>query len=131
MKKKVIIGFLIAIILIGVIGIWKGEALIDAIFYDMDATMDLPKNLYDDESLTKAEQKKEESDDGIYVADVNDYLSLRSEPNSRAEVLEKLPALTEMELISTDTAPYVLVYVPSLDMEGYVHEDYIMKKQDS
>lgn len=52
MKKKVLIGILTALVLMVGVVIWQGEAIIDMIFYDMDATMDLPENLYDDESLT-------------------------------------------------------------------------------
>lgn len=126
--KKVILGILIVIIAIVGIGIWKGEDLVNAVFYDMDATMDLPDNLYDDESLTKAESTKEETESDLYVADVRDYLSLREEPNGNSKVLEKLAPQTEMEIISRDTAPYVQVYVPSLDKEGYVHQNYISKK---
>lgn len=127
--KKVLIGILVAVLLIGGIGVFKGEDIVNFIFYDMDATMDLPENLYDDVSLTNAEKIKDETETEIYVANVNDYLSLRAEPNSGGQVLEKLEPQTEMELISTETAPYVQVYVPSLDKEGYVHEDYIVKKE--
>lgn len=123
--KKVLIGILIAIVAIVGIGIFKGEAIMDALFYDMDATMDLPQNLYDDESLVNAHKNKEESKPEIYVADVNDYLSLRQEPSSRSKVLEKLPPLTQMEVLSREDAPYVRVYVPELELEGYVHENYI------
>lgn len=123
--KKVLIGILIATVAIVGIGIFKGEAIMDALFYDMDATMDLPQNLYDDESLVNAHKNKEESKPEIYVADVNDYLSLRQEPSSRSKVLEKLPPLTQMEVLSREDAPYVRVYVPELELEGYVHENYI------
>ena len=123
--KKVLIGILIAIVAIVGIGFFKGEAIVDALFYDMDATMDLPQNLYDDESLVNAHKNKEESKPEIYVADVNDYLSLRQEPSSRSKVLEKLPPLTQMEVLSREDAPYVRVYVPELELEGYVHENYI------
>lgn len=129
--KKVLIGLLVAVLVIGGIGVVKGEDIVNAIFYDMDATMDLPENLYDDASLTNAEKIKDETKTDLYVADVNDYLSLRAEPSANGEVLEKLPPQTEMELISTDTAPYVQVYVPSLDKEGYVHQNYIVKKEES
>lgn len=128
--KKVLIGILAVMIVLAGIGVWKGEDIINAMFYDMDAVMDLPENLHDDESLTSAEKKKEQEEDEVYVADVSDYLSLRAEPNSRARVLEKLPPLTQLEIISSETAPYVKVYVPELDLEGYVHEDYIAKKSD-
>lgn len=50
--KKVVIGVLTALALLVGVLIWQGEAIIDLLFYDMDATMDLPENLYDDESLT-------------------------------------------------------------------------------
>lgn len=127
--KKILIGILIVIVAVTGIGIFKGEAIMDALFYDMDATMDLPENLYDDESLKNAHKRKDESKTEIYVADVNDYLSLREGPNSRAKVLEKLPPLTQMEVISRDDAPYVQVYVLDLEIEGYVHEDYIKVKE--
>lgn len=126
--KKVLIGILIVILALIGIGIFKGEAIMDALFYDMDATMDLPENLYDDESLVNAQKRKDESKPEIYVANVNDYLSLRQEPNSRSKVLEKLPPLTQMEVISRDHAPYVQVYVLDLEIEGYVHENYIKLK---
>ena len=123
--KKVLIGILIATVAIVGNGIFKGEAIMDALFYDMDATMDLPQNLYDDESLVNAHKNNEESKPEIYVADVNDYLSLRQEPSSRSKVLEKHPPLTQMEVLSREDAPYVRVYVPELEVEGYVHENYI------
>lgn len=126
--KKVILGIIIVILAIIGVGIWKGEDIVNAVFYDMDATMDLPDNLYDDESLTKVESTKEEEESDLYVANVRDYLSLREEPNGSSKVLEKLAPQTEMEILSRDTAPYVQVYVPSIDKEGYVHQDYISKK---
>lgn len=127
--KKVLIGILIVIVAVVGIGVFKGEAIMDALFYDMDATMDLPENLYEDQSLVSAKQLKGESKAEIYVADVNDYLSLREEPSSRAKVLEKLPPNTQMEVLSRDNAPYVQVYVTDLKIEGYVHEDYIKIKE--
>lgn len=51
MKKKVWLGVLTAFILIVGVVIWQGEKIVDLIFYDMNATMDLPEHLYDDESL--------------------------------------------------------------------------------
>lgn len=52
MKKRVWLGVLTALILIVGVVIWQGEKIVDLIFYDMNATMDLPDHLYDDESLT-------------------------------------------------------------------------------
>lgn len=128
--KKIILGLLIVLIAIVGIGIVKGEDIMNAVFYDMDATMDLPKNLYDDASLTNGTVEKKEETSDVYVADVRDYLSLREEPSGNGKVIEKLAPQTEMEMISEDTAPYVQVYVPSLDKEGYVHQDYIAKKDN-
>ena len=53
--KKTIIGVLTALLLIGGLLVWQGENLIYLIFYDKNATMDLPENLYDDDSLIKSE----------------------------------------------------------------------------
>ena len=49
--KKVVIGVLTAIVLLIGLFVWQGEAILDMIFYDMDATMDLTENLYDEEGL--------------------------------------------------------------------------------
>lgn len=129
--KKVLLGFLLVFaVLIGV-AIWKGEDIVNALFYDMDATMDLPANLYEDDSLPKVVNSKddsEEEDEDIYLADVKEYLSLRDAPNNDSDVIEQLMPLTEMELISEASYPFMLVYVPSIDKEGYVHRDYIVKK---
>lgn len=60
MKKKVWIGILAAFILLVGVLIWKGDAVVNMIFYDMDATMDLPENLYDDENLTPSSSDNNE-----------------------------------------------------------------------
>lgn len=60
MKKKVWIGILTAFILLVGVLIWKGDAVVNMIFYDMDATMDLPENLYDDENLTPSSSDNNE-----------------------------------------------------------------------
>lgn len=122
--KKAVIGVLTAIVLIGGLLLWQGENILDLIFYDMDATMDLPENLYEDESLTGSG----ETSSDIYIVDVNEYLSLRKEPNSKAEVLAKLKADTKVQLLDDSTAPFVEVYVPEEGISGYVHEDYIVKQ---
>ena len=85
--------------------------------------MDLPENLYDDESLTGSV-----SSGPIYIVDVNDYLSLREEPRSGAEVLAKLKPDTEVQFLGDAQDPYVEVYVSEEDLTGYVHEDYIVEK---
>ena len=121
--KKVLIGVLVALLLIGGLLVWKGEAILDMIFYDMNATMDLPENLYDDESLTNSGGSSD-----IYIVDVNDYLSLREEPKSGAKVLAKLKPDTEVQMLGDADDPFVEVYVPDQDLTGYVHEDYIVKK---
>jgi hypothetical protein len=36
-----------------------------------------------------------------------------------------------MELISEASYPFLLVYVPSIDKEGYVHRDYIAKQGET
>lgn len=123
--KKTLIGILTALVLIVSLLIWQGEAILDMIFYDMNATMDLPENLYDDESLTGSGGK---GSSNIYLVNVNDYLSLRKSPNSGAEVLAKLQPDTEVELIGDADDPYVEVYVPEKDLTGYVHEEYLVKK---
>lgn len=123
--KKTLIGILTALVLIVSLLIWQGEAILDMIFYDMNATMDLPENLYDDESLTGSGSK---GSSNIYLVNVNDYLSLRKSPNSGAEVLAKLQPDTEVELIGDADDPYVEVYVPEKDLTGYVHEEYLVKK---
>ena len=53
--KKTIIGFLLVVGLLAGLVVWQGENILYWVFYDMDATMDLPENLYDDESLTNSE----------------------------------------------------------------------------
>ncbi len=50
--KKAIIGIITFLVLLIGVFIWQGETILEMFFYDMDATMDLPENLYDDESLT-------------------------------------------------------------------------------
>ena len=45
--KKALIWILAVILLVGGVIFWQGENIVDMIFYDMDATMDLPKNLYE------------------------------------------------------------------------------------
>lgn len=121
--KKTIIGILAALLLIVGIVIWQGENILHLIFYDMNATMDLPENLYDDESLTNSGASSD-----LYIVKVNDYLSLREEPSSGAEVLSKLKPDTEVQLLGDADDPFVEVYVPEEKLTGYVHEDYIRKK---
>lgn len=131
--KKALLGFLLVIAALIGIAVWKGEDIINALFYDMDATMDLPANLYEDDSLPKVTRSKDdtEEDEDIYLADVEEYLSLRDAPNADSDVIAEIQPLTEMELISEASYPYLLVYVPSVDKEGYVHRDYIVKKGDT
>lgn len=131
--KKALLGFLLVIAALIGIAVWKGEDIINAVFYDMDATMDLPANLYEDDSLPKVTRSKDdtEEDEDIYLADVEEYLSLRDAPNADSDVIVEIQPLTEMELISEASYPYLLVYVPSVDKEGYVHRDYIVKKGDT
>lgn len=131
--KKALLGFLLVIAALIGIAVWKGEDIINAVFYDMDATMDLPANLYEDDSLPKVTRSKDdtEEDEDIYLADVEEYLSLRDAPNADSDVIAEIQPLTEMELISEASYPYLLVYVPSVDKEGYVHRDYIVKKGDT
>ena len=131
--KKVLLGFLLVIAALIGIAVWKGEDIINAVFYDMDATMDLPANLYEDDSLPKVTRSEDdtEEDEDIYLADVEEYLSLRDAPNADSDVISEIQPLTEMELISEASYPYLLVYVPSVDKEGYVHRDYIVKKGDT
>ena len=131
--KKVLLGFLLVIDALIGIAVWKGEDIINAVFYDMDATMDLPANLYEDDSLPKVTRSEDdtEEDEDIYLADVEEYLSLRDAPNADSDVIAEIQPLTEMELISEASYPYLLVYVPSVDKEGYVHRDYIVKKGDT
>lgn len=131
--KKVLLGFLLVIAALIGTAVWKGEDIINAVFYDMDATMDLPANLYEDDSLPKVTRSKDdtEEDEDIYLADVEEYLSLRDAPNADSDVIAEIQPLTEMELISEASYPYLLVYVPSVDKEGYVHRDYIVKKGDT
>lgn len=121
--KKTVITILAMLVLIVGLCIWQGENMLDFIFYDMNATMDLPKNLYDDETLTGSGRGS-----AIYIVNVNEYLSLRVEPKSGSKVLARLKADTEVELISDADDPYVQVYVPSEELTGYVHEEYIVKK---
>lgn len=121
--KKAILGILAALLLIVGLVIWQGENILNFIFYDMNATMDLPENLYDDENLTNSGASS-----ALYIVDVNDYLSLREEPNSGAEVLAKLKPDTEVQLLGEADDPFVEVYVPGENLTGYVHGDYIRKK---
>ena len=121
--KKAVIGVLAALLLVGGLLVWKGEAILDMIFYDMDATMDLPENLYDDESLTNSGGSSD-----IYIVDVNEYLSLREEPSSSSDVLAKLKPDTVVQKIGDGEGSFVEVYVPDQNLTGYVHEDYIVKK---
>jgi len=120
--KKTVIGVLAVLVLLGGVVLWQGENILNLIFYDMDATMDLPENLYDDESLTGS------GNSNIYIVEVNDYLSLREEPKSGSEVIAKLKPSTEVQLLSEADDPYVEVSVPEQDLTGYVHKDYIRAK---
>ena len=125
--KKGLIGFLVFVFILAGVCIWQGENIVNAIFYDMDATMDLPENLFDDDSLNSVAQNAQKKEN-IYLADVNDFLSLREEPKRGSRVLAEIKPQTEMELLDSTTSPYVKVYVPIMELEGYVHEDYIVKK---
>lgn len=130
--KKVLLGFLLVFAAFVGILVWKGEAIIDALFYNMDATMDLPANLYEDENLPEVVNSEDDTEEeDIYIADVKEYLSLRDAPNSDSDVILQIMPLTEMELISEASYPFLLVYVPSADKEGYVHRDYIVKKGEA
>jgi hypothetical protein len=131
--KKVLLGFLLVFAVLVGIMVWKGNDIVNALFYDMDATMDLPANLYDDKSLTETESSSEEDseEEDIYLADVTEYLSLRDAPNQDSDVVAQLAPLTQMELISEASYPFLLVYVPSIDKEGYVHRDYIAKQGET
>ena len=127
--KKGLLGFLIFFALLAVIIFWKGGDIVDAVFYDMDAEMDLPDNLYENYELPKAGDSPEEPEDtAYYLADVKESLELHDAPDKNSDVIARLSPLTEMELISEASYPYQLVYVPNLDMEGYVHGDFIVKK---
>ena len=130
--KKVLLGFLLVFVAFVGILVWKGEAIIDALFYNMDATMDLPANLYEDENLPEVVNSEDDTEEeDIYIADVKEYLSLRDAPNNDSDVILQIMPLTEMELISEASYPFLLVYVPSADKEGYVQRDYIVKKGEA
>lgn len=130
--KKVLLTILLVFAVLAGILVWKGEDIVNALFYDMDATMDLPANLYENDDLPTAKTSVDDTEEeDIYIADVQEYLSLRDAPNADSDVVAQLDPLTEMEMISEASYPFVLVYVPSIDAEGYVHQDYIVKKGET
>ena len=90
----------------------------------------------EDPVISATEEEKEEGNstyDNIYIADVHQSLTLRTEPDSNARPImeEGLAAMTKMQVIryveNTSFAYVEVINGPYAGYEGYVNYEYITK----
>ena len=75
-------------------------------------------------STTKVSAKLDKTHYGeTRYANVSDFLALRSQATSDSKELARLAPNTKMVIIGT-TGNWIKVYVPSLDLDGYVFNKY-------
>ncbi len=135
MLKKLIISVICAIFVIG-----TSLMMFMALFFLLPsrkagASISLPSSVRDTESekaKDSEEDTEEEEDKDIYVADVYESLTLRTQPDSdnhQGDV--SLPQMTHMKLLEfIDGTDYVYVQVSSGEYsgsKGYVNKQYITK----
>ena len=76
-------------------------------------------------STTKVSAKLDKTHYGeTRYANVSDFLALRSQATSDSKELSRLAPNTKMVIIGT-TGNWIKVYVPSLDLDGYVFNKYL------
>ena len=99
------------------------------------SSISLPAQVEDPEVLPeeKAEESEDSTYDNIYIADVHQSLTLRTEPDSNAKPImeEGLAAMTKMQVIryveNTSFAYVEVINGPYQGYEGYVNYEYITR----
>ena len=95
----------------------------------------LPAQVEDPEDLPAENTEQEENStyDNIYIADVHQSLTLRTQPDSNSKPImeEGLAAMTKMQVIryveNTNFAYVEVINGPYQGYEGYVNCDYITR----
>lgn len=140
-KLLTILGIILAI---GIVIFLCKDPIVNIIFYDMDAEMDLPKDLKSDPKYApSSSSKKDKSDKGneteeqmgqeeaeqVYTVEAKTGLSLRTSPEATGDTIMKLEYKTEVIVIDDSTAPFVEVkLVDNPDLRGYLNQDYLYLK---
>lgn len=140
-KLLTILGIILAI---GIVIFLCKDPIVNIIFYDMDAEMDLPKDLKSDPKYApSSSSKKDKSDKGndteeqmgqeeaeqVYTVEAKTGLSLRTSPEATGDTIMKLEYKTEVIVIDDSTAPVVEVkLVDNPDLRGYLNQDYLYLK---
>ena len=99
------------------------------------SSISLPAQVEDPEVLPDetTEDNEDSTYDNIYIADVHQSLTLRTEPDSNAKPImeEGLAAMTKMQVIryieNTNFAYVEVINGPYKGYEGYVNYDYITR----
>lgn len=139
-----ILGIILAI---GIVIFLCKDPIVNTLFYDMDAEMDLPKDLKTDPKYapssgskkdkkdeiygteTEEEMEQEESEQ-VYTVEAKTGLSLRVFPEATGDTIMKLEYKTEVIVIDHSTAPFVEVkLVDNPNLRGYLNQEYLEKKK--
>ncbi len=141
-KLLTILGIILAI---GIVIFLCKDPIVNIVFYDMDAEMDLPKDLKTDPKYAPSSSSKEDKKDAtyeteeqigqeeseqVYTVEAKSGLSLRTSPEATGDTITKLEYKTEVIVIDDSTAPFVEVkLVNNPDLRGYLNEEYLEKKK--
>lgn len=130
MIKKVIVSILCALMVACVVSC--GFLALYFILPSQKARMSisLPRSVEDSSEVLAAQATSQEDGTSItYIPNVNESLTLREEPDSRASAIASLPLYTHMKIEQeVENSPFVYVLVTSGPYEGYqgyVNSDYI------
>jgi hypothetical protein len=135
MLKKILISFLCATIIVGMI---TGGFLF--LYFAIPSrkamnSIKLPKNVVDSMKEENDTTEKGESESNTFVADVYQSLTLRESPNSNAKEIVGLPPMTHMEIIEyvkgTNYAYVKVTTGENSGYKGYVNTDYITRLGES
>ena len=93
-------------------------------------SLHLPNTVEDSSEVLAAQAEAQEDEGNItYIPDVNESLTLREKPDSRAAAIASLPLYTHMTIQEeVENSPFVYVLVttgPFEGYQGYVNSDYI------
>ena len=133
------------IFVIGIVIFLCKDPIVNTLFYDMDAKMDLPKDLKNDHQYVPSSSRKEDKKDEtyeieeemgqkeseqVYTVEAKTGLLFRTSPEATGDVIMKLEYKTEVIVIDDSTAPFVEVkLVGNPDLRGYLNQEYIEKKK--
>lgn len=133
MIKKIIVSFLCAVVIAGMV--LAGFCLLYFAIPSREAqsSISLPSTVEDSESQSAESTTEAETSDSsnVYVADVYQSLTLRSEASSDSDSISSLVPMTHLQVLEfVEGTDYAYVEVLSGDSEGatgYVNSEYITK----